>query len=722
MSKINHKLAISCLSAFCLLATACGNSSGNGNTGGGNPVLAVSESTLTFAGVQGSSADPAPASVDVTNSGTGALNFTASSDSPWLSVTPGNALAPQSLQISATIGSLTPATYTGHVTVTSTGAQGSPAMVTVTFTVGSQTASTSPFWQQWGANPQHTGMVPVAGQSLNNKLADIIYDPFIDQEKAENVPVFGEAVLTVHEQAPITDGNDVYMVVKSGNYVSCNPAGDWTNGTACGPNAWDTMIWNEVRFSWVDGQLAQAWSFASDWKPEPNSSNFNAGFHGLRGWEPVFHPADVSNFIYIPGAAGTVWKVDKTTGVAVSNINPFTGDASVTTTNTYVSGPLTADSTGKIYYNVIELNINGDPWVSNDVANSWLVKIAPDDSTANATYASLVPGAPAGGSMNCPGDFFSDLSSPPFPWPPSPDAVAPPFPGPCGSQRPGVNVAPAIGSDGTIYTASHGHFDRAVAYLIAVNPDLTPDWQASLQNRLNDGCGVLLPIAAANVTDEPNSCRNGTTVGVDPTTNAPGSGFITDLASSSPTVLPDGSIVFGTNDNYNFSRGHLFRFDSQGNYAGAFGFGWDSTPGIYQHDNTFSVVIKDNHYPSTAYCDDSSSAVCTSTPPGPYYISQLDANFNIEWSFQSTTIDSEHPNGYEWCINMPAIDMDGNVYVNSEDGNIYELPQGNSGVFTTPAGKQFLVIALGAAYTPLSIGPDGKLYTQNNGHLFVVGN
>ena len=153
MSKRNHKLVFLFLSAVCLFASACGNSSGNGNTGGGNPVLALSESTLTFAGVQGSSADPAPASVNVTNSGTGALNFTASTDSPWLAVTPGNGLAPQSLQISATIGSLTPATYTGHVTVTATGAQGSPAMVAVTFTVGSQIASTTPFWQQWGSNP-----------------------------------------------------------------------------------------------------------------------------------------------------------------------------------------------------------------------------------------------------------------------------------------------------------------------------------------------------------------------------------------------------------------------------------------------------------------------------------------------------------------------------------------------------------------------------------------
>jgi hypothetical protein len=71
---------------------------------------------------------------------------------------------------------------------------------------------------------------------------------------------------------------------------------------------------------------------------------------------------------------------------------------------------------------------------------------------------------------------------------------------------------------------------------------------------------------------------------------------------------------------------------------------------------------------------------------------------------------------------MPAVDMNGTVYVNSEDGNMYMLPQGHSGVFTQAGGNIFLNLAIGAAYTPLSIGPDGKLYTQNDGHMFSVGN
>jgi hypothetical protein len=61
------------------------------------------------------------------------------------------------------------------------------------------------------------------------------------------------------------------------------------------------------------------------------------------------------------------------------------------------------------------------------------------------------------------------------------------------------------------------------------------------------------------------------------------------------------------------------------------------------------------------------------------------------------------------------------VYITSEDGRIYSVPQGNTGVFSKPLQKIFLKEALGAAYTPLSIGADGKIYSQNDGNLFLVG-
>jgi hypothetical protein len=122
----------------------------------GSPILSISPSSISFNAIQGG-ANPASVSLSVTNTGSGTLIFTDSTDQPWLSVSPSSGTAPQMLQISATTGSLTPGTYTGHVTITGTGAQGSPATATVTFTVSpfvppSISAAVSPAPDTYGWN------------------------------------------------------------------------------------------------------------------------------------------------------------------------------------------------------------------------------------------------------------------------------------------------------------------------------------------------------------------------------------------------------------------------------------------------------------------------------------------------------------------------------------------------------------------------------------------
>ena len=112
------------------------------------PTLSISPSSLSFTAIQGGT-NPAPANLSVTNTGTGTLNFTDSTDASWLSASPASGIAPQTIQVSAAVGSLAPGTYTGHVTVTAAGAQGSPAVATVTLTVApfvppSITATASP--------------------------------------------------------------------------------------------------------------------------------------------------------------------------------------------------------------------------------------------------------------------------------------------------------------------------------------------------------------------------------------------------------------------------------------------------------------------------------------------------------------------------------------------------------------------------------------------------
>jgi outer membrane protein assembly factor BamB len=146
-------------------------------------------------------------------------------------------------------------------------------------------------------------------------------------------------------------------------------------------------------------------------------------------------------------------------------------------------------------------------------------------------------------------------------------------------------------------------------------------------------------------------------------------------------------------------------------------------------------VIKDNHYDAGLYCNTfdtnpNAGIICPSLPQGPYFISQLNADLSVSWKFRNTNHDScsrqpdgtlkctpnTHPNGFEWCINAPAVDANGVTYANSEDGNIYAIsPNG------TEQQRFFLNLAIGAAYTPLSVGPNGLIYTENDGHLFVVG-
>ncbi|MDB4957250.1 MAG: hypothetical protein JWO36_4819 [Myxococcales bacterium] len=126
-------------------------------------------------------------------------------------------------------------------------------------------------------------------------------------------------------------------------------------------------------------------------------------------------------------------------------------------------------------------------------------------------------------------------------------------------------------------------------------------------------------------------------------------------------------------------------------------------------------MFKDNHY-------------FDRPTPGPYYLTELNGSLSPIWQFQNTETKScdrqpdgtlrctsDHPSGFEWCVNAPAVDRDGTVYANSEDGNIYAITTGQI------RDRFFLDKSVGAAYTPLSIDHAGRIYVLNNGHMKVVG-
>lgn len=568
------------------------------------------------------------------------------------------------------------------------------------------------WWPEWALNPQHTGQVSVAGQPLNHILATVVYDPLVPAEMAAN----GNQLLA-HYQVPLIDSSTIYMEFKSGTYNK---------------NTYSTEQWGENAFQWQNGALVQTWSFVSDWTAPGSQADF---------WEPVFHAVLANGFLYVPGAGGTLFKLDTRTGAVITRINPFGAKIDPTI---IVAGVPTTDGKGNLYYNAIQQFNSGTgiSFYAHDIVDSWLVKIAPDDSAATVSYSVLVAST-ASGSLPSPkpdDPCLTIFSTKDLPWPPSPTALPPTSP--CGTMRPALNAAPAIAPDGTIYTVTRAHLLTSSRYagIAAVYPNLTPKWWTSLRDRLNDGCnndqgtfpGALLPASGT-----PGGCRSGSTPGVDPAQNTRPGARVLDDASSSITVAPDGSILYGAYTRYDFARGHLMKFDSTGQFLAAYSFGWDSTPAIYSHDGTYSIVIKDNEYGGGpnfgSYCNVDS--FCPPRNNGPFFITQLDSNLNVQWKFQNTnnqrctrnadgsitcvpnTSGNQWQNiGFEWCINAPVIDKQGVVYANSEDGNLYAIRQGG-----TLKQNLFLDLALGAAYTPLAIGPDGTIYTENKGTLFAVG-
>jgi outer membrane protein assembly factor BamB len=518
-------------------------------------------------------------------------------------------------------------------------------------------------WSQFGGNARHTSSAALPAQPLVRVLADVTDDPFVPDE-------IQNGDLLVHYPVPLLDGDDVFMSVKEQVFI--------------GPS-FPIPGWSVHRLHWENGQLVEKWSTRTDWKPVP-------AYDGL--WEPVFQSILANGFIFAPAAGGTLLQIDRTTGAVIRRIDPFSSTNSLT----FVSGPPTVDSAGNIFYGAFGLQSN-NPWQS-DVTGAWLVRIKPDLSTALVPFSTLVPDAPKGSDL-CTFQFSPGSAR----MPPSPEAVAPSIV--CGSQRPGLNSAPAVAADGTIYLISRAHFNNYWSYVIAVNPDLTRKWDKSLRNRFHDGCNVLLPPNGTN-----GGCPEGTTTGVDPHDNQPGSGRVTDNSTASPIVAPDGSVIYGSYTVYNGDQGHLVHFAADGTYLDhAYPFGWDTTPAIWQHGGTYSVVTKENHY----------DFGIGSNPA--YFITQLDSSFKVEWQYRnpSRTICRDgacvsEDAGFEWCLNAPAVDANGTIYGNAEDGMLYAIAQGGVQINRIPLDGP-----IGAAYTPVAIDAQGRVYAQSGGHMFAVG-
>jgi uncharacterized protein (TIGR03437 family) len=107
--------------------------------------LVVSPSTLSFQYTVGGAGalQNLAQNISIVNAGGGTISWTASASDFWLSATPSAGPAPAQVAIAVNPANLAAGTYTGSVSISSPGAAGSPAMVTVTLVVaGSQAPGT----------------------------------------------------------------------------------------------------------------------------------------------------------------------------------------------------------------------------------------------------------------------------------------------------------------------------------------------------------------------------------------------------------------------------------------------------------------------------------------------------------------------------------------------------------------------------------------------------
>jgi hypothetical protein len=104
------------------------------------PAIMLSPAAMNFQGVLGQANPPAQA-LQVLNGGAGSFNWTASADSPWLSVSAASGTTPSTITVSVNTTGLAPGQYTGNVTVSAAGVANSPQHIPVTFSVFTQDLS-----------------------------------------------------------------------------------------------------------------------------------------------------------------------------------------------------------------------------------------------------------------------------------------------------------------------------------------------------------------------------------------------------------------------------------------------------------------------------------------------------------------------------------------------------------------------------------------------------
>jgi hypothetical protein len=205
---------------------------------------------------------------------------------------------------------------------------------------------------------------------------------------------------------------------------------------------------------------------------------------------------------------------------------------------------------------------------------------------------------------------------------------------------------------------------------------------------------------------------------------------ISDDATSSPTIGPDGDVFYGVLESTfgaHNGRGWLLHFDAAlatGKVPGSFG--WDNTASIvpaamlplYSGGSPYLLMTKYNNYAGIGSGDGLNRvAILDPRAAQPDAISGLPVMKEVLTMLGPTFEPGSKTAVTEWCINTAAVDpATKSILVNSEDGYLYRW----SLVDNTLTQRIKLTSGIGESYTPTAIGADGAVYAINNAVLFAI--
>jgi hypothetical protein len=185
----------------------------------GGPSLTLNRTSASFGAVNSGGTLTAQTSAQtftLNQTGAGTVNWTATGNQPWLTVTPGSGTGSGSFTVAINnTGGVLPAsgTVTGTVTVTAPAAGNSPQTLTITLVVYGSTASTAaPFgaWDTPAANATGiVGSLAVTGWSLDDtEVSRVrIYRGSFGSEPAGQQIFLGDAVLVAGARPDVEAGN-----------------------------------------------------------------------------------------------------------------------------------------------------------------------------------------------------------------------------------------------------------------------------------------------------------------------------------------------------------------------------------------------------------------------------------------------------------------------------------------------------------------------------------